>query len=223
MRTGFGSDVGRRRENNEDSLFRDDQRGLFAVADGMGGHPAGDVAAREAIAAVADRLTDDEFDACGAVQALSDALIAAHEAVVAAAEADPDKRGMGTTAVVVHVDEQAVVTCSHIGDSRAYVLTGGRLVRVTEDHVFTPRGGGRLLTQALGSSRTVEPEAAEVRVEAGDKVLLCTDGLTDMVSDREIRDILGQAAHPQTVCDELIAAALDAGGLDNITCIVIDV
>ena len=222
MRTGFGSDVGRKRENNEDSLFRDDQRGLFAVADGMGGHPAGDVAAREAIAALADRLTDDDFDTCGAVQALSDALVAAHEAVVAAARVDPDKRGMGTTAVVVHVDEQAVVTCSHIGDSRAYVLTGGRLLRVTEDHV-TAREAGRLLTQALGTSRTVEPDAAEVRLEPGDKVLLCTDGLTDMVSEREIRDILGQAAHPQTVCDELIAAALDAGGLDNITCIVIDV
>ncbi|MBW3618961.1 MAG: protein phosphatase 2C domain-containing protein [Actinobacteria bacterium] len=223
VRSGSGSDVGRRREKNEDSYLEDEDRRLFVVADGMGGHPSGEVASREAVAALDRALSNGALDAADRMKALTDALVAAHEAVVATATTEPEKRGMGTTAVVVHLDEDdGTMTCAHIGDSRAYVLAVDRFVRVTEDHVWGGQGG-RSLTQAIGSSKEVEPEAAEVDLNAGDKILLCTDGLTDMLDDREIRDILAKDADAQTLCDELIASALDHGGVDNITCIVIEV
>jgi serine/threonine protein phosphatase PrpC len=188
----------------------------------MGGHPAGDVASREAIAALDAALDGESLTADDGMRALSAALISAHQRVVQAANDDPGWRGMGTTAVVAHLDEaESLLTCAHIGDSRAYVLAGDRLIRVTEDHVW---GGdfGRTLSQAIGTSHGVEPEAAEVDLSPGDRILLCTDGLTDMLDDATIRDLLGSDQRPQAVCDDLIAAALDRGGVDNITCIVIE-
>jgi serine/threonine protein phosphatase PrpC len=223
VETGSGSDVGHRRPRNEDALLTDATRRLFAVADGMGGHPAGHVASREALAAVDHALSREALRETPLMKILADALVAAHERVVAAAGDEPGRRGMGTTAVVAHLDEdESLLTCAHIGDSRAYVLAGDRLVRVTEDHVW--RGpAGRNLSQAIGSSRRIEPEAAEVQLAPGDRILLCTDGLTDMLDDRDIRDHLRRELPPPQVCDELIATALDRGGVDNITCIVIDV
>ncbi|MBW3659372.1 MAG: protein phosphatase 2C domain-containing protein [Actinobacteria bacterium] len=223
MRSGSGSDVGHRRPKNEDSFLSDGDRRLFVVADGMGGHPAGDVASREAVAALDLALSNGALESSDRMQALTQALIKAHEAVVEAATTDPEKRGMGTTAVVAHLDaDETTLTCAHIGDSRAYVLTDERLIRITEDHVWGGRGG-RSLTQAIGSSKKVEPEAAEVDLQPGDKVLLCTDGLTDMLADRDIRDVLLQDADAQALCDQLIETALERGGVDNITCIVIEV
>jgi serine/threonine protein phosphatase PrpC len=223
VQSGSGTDVGNRRPKNEDSFLEDDERRLFVVADGMGGHPAGDVASSEAVAALDRALTDEALDGRDRMQALTDALLEAHDAVVSAASSDPGKRGMGTTAVVAHLDEdESILTCAHIGDSRAYVMTRDRLVRVTEDHVWNGRGG-RSLTQAIGSSEQVQPEVAEVELRHGDRVLLCTDGLTDMLDDRHIRDLLARDEDPQAICDALIATALQHGGVDNITCIVIEV
>jgi serine/threonine protein phosphatase PrpC len=223
VKSGSGTDVGHQRPRNEDALLEDVSRRLFAVADGMGGHPAGDVASREALEAVDEALPAEALHSSPVMEVLARALVSAHERVAAAAGDEPGRRGMGTTAVIAHLDEdESLLTTAHIGDSRAYVLAGDRLVRVTEDHVL---GGpsGRSLTQAIGSSSAVEPEAAAGDPRPGDRILLCTDGLTDMLDDRDIRDHLAQEQPPESVCDALIATALDRGGIDNITCIVIDV
>lgn len=223
MDSAAGSDAGKRRPRNEDAFLEDAARGLYVVADGMGGHPAGDVASEVAIRALDEALAERTLSDDDLMRVLSDALIDAHRKVVEAADVDPGRRGMGTTAVVAHLTPDCrLLTCAHIGDSRAYVKKGQRLVRVTEDHVVgSPRG--RMLSQAIGTSGRVEPEAAEVDLNAGDRVLLCTDGLTDMLADGEIADLLSSDPSAQRVCDRLIQRALDRGGHDNVTCIVIDV
>lgn len=222
LREAARSDTGHRRTRNEDGYLDDLDRRLFAVADGLGGHPAGDVASRTALDAIDEHLDENELARTddGRMRLLSRALIRAHRRVVEAAQAEPGRVGMGTTAVVAHVDDD-LLTLAHIGDSRAYVLQDGELRRITEDHVH--RGPfGRTLAQALGIAEQVEPEAAEVDLRPGDRVLLCTDGLTDMVDDGEIARILGSGHDPATTCDELVTTALANGGLDNVTVVVID-
>jgi serine/threonine protein phosphatase PrpC len=187
----------------------------------MGGHAAGEVASREALAAVDRALPRERLRGSPVMVVLAEALIEAHERVAAAASHAPERAGMGTTAVIAYLDEnESLLTTAHVGDSRAYVLTGERLLKVTEDHVRVGPRGFRL-TQAIGSSSRVEPEAAEVHVGPGDRILLCTDGLTGMVDDGDIRGHLARDVPPAAVCDDLIGAALDCGGDDNITCIVI--
>lgn len=223
MDSAAKTDAGKRRPRNEDAYLDDDGRGLYVVADGMGGHPAGDVASRIAIKSLDELLEAGSLSDEDLMRVLSRALVDAHKRVVEAAATDAERSGMGTTAVVAHLDRDgSVLTCAHIGDSRAYVKKGDRLIRVTEDHVVNgPRG--RMLSQAIGTSGDVEPEAAEVELADGDRILLCTDGLTDMLGDDEINDLLGSDPSAQKVCDRLIQRALDRGGHDNVTCIVVDV
>lgn len=224
MRAGSGSDIGHVRSDNQDAFLQDEEQRLFVVADGLGGHPAGGAASDDAVEALREALSDGALDeAEDRMRVLADALVAAHDRVASAAARDPGKRGMGTTAVVIHIDDTAsVLTCANIGDSRAYLLRDGRLAQITEDH-STAGPGGPTLTQALGFSREVAPDAVQLDVRAGDKLLLCTDGLTDMLADRDIRAILVKDAPPQLLCDELIEVALERGGVDNVTCIVVEV
>jgi len=214
MQVGFRSEIGHVRQRNEDSVLVEPGSGLFAVLDGMGGHPAGDVASAMAV----DRLREalDGADVSDPATAVADALRQAHEAVLAEADANPSRHGMGTTAVVaLVVGSEAWV--GHVGDSRAYLLqAGGALSPVTADH-----GAGGYLTQALGLDRGVRPDVFQVALADDDRLLLCTDGLTNMVEDREIESILRAAEDPQRACDALTQAALDAGGVDNITTVVI--
>ncbi len=224
MQVAAGSDVGLVRSRNEDAYLEAPDRRVYAVADGMGGHPAGNVASRTALEGVdqsLDTATLEAADDC--MKVLRRALEDAHARVRRAADEDPSLRGMGTTAVLAHVDEQEqLLTLAHVGDSRAYRLDGrGRLRRLTHDHVWDHQFG-RTLMQAIGSSRRVEPETAEVNLSPGDRILLCTDGLTDLVPEDQIAEIVRRDVNVEAIRDALVDAALTHGGYDNVTVLLIE-
>ena len=223
MQVAVGTDVGHARPRNEDAYLEAPDRRVYAVADGMGGHPAGDVASRTALEAVDAALDPARLETEDRMQVLRRALEEAHDRVHDAAVEDPTLTGMGTTAVLVHVDaDERLLTLAHVGDSRAYRLDGdGRMRRLTQDHVWDHRFG-RTLMQAIGSSRRVEPETAEVKLNPGDRILLCTDGLTDLVPEDQIADIVGRPAPLEEVRDALVDAALTQGGYDNVTVLLIE-
>ncbi|MCY7373712.1 MAG: protein phosphatase 2C domain-containing protein [Spirochaetaceae bacterium] len=211
MQVAYRTEVGHVRQRNEDALLARPERGVLAVADGLGGHPAGDVASMTAINSL-DHASLTGESAEGDLRA---ATQAAHEAVVAAADEEPGRAGMGTT-LVLTVVAGSTARVLHVGDSRAYLLDdGGGLRALTEDH-----GVNGYLRQALGLDRAVEPDVVEIECPAGSRLLLCTDGLTNMVDDPAIADLLGRG-DAQQACDALVEAALANGGIDNVTVIVL--
>ena len=149
---------------------------------------------------------------------IAEVLHEAQGVVLADERANPEHHGMGTTAVVVHVAPDRA-TVANLGDSRCYLMRRDEFAQVTVDHVWTSPFG-RSLTQAIGSSDGIEPELFEVTLEPGDRILLCTDGLTDMVEDPDIAAVLGGAASAQAAADGLVEAALERGGRDNVTVVV---
>jgi serine/threonine protein phosphatase PrpC len=231
VRVGARSDIGRARERNEDAyLLRDP---LFAVADGMGGHRGGDVAS-----ALALEILESGEDSAGDATAapLAETIKEANRRLLDRAESDRDLRGMGTTLTAVLTDD-AKAHVAHVGDSRAYLLRDGNLQQLTEDHTLVQRmvREGRItsqeagthpqrsiLTRALGVDADFSVDELTLDVHAGDRLLLCTDGLTSMVERDRIREILGGEDDPQVACDRLIDAANRAGGDDNVTVIVLD-
>ena len=210
--------VGYVRGRNEDAMLHEPDRGLFVVADGLGGHPAGDVASRIATETLDDRLDADTL-ADDPAAAIDEAVQAAHLAIVEETRRTPATEGMGTTVVAAWTDGHRLVL-GNVGDSRAYHLHDGSLTQLTSDDVFEA-AYGRSLTQALGSSNDITTELLDVELETGDRVLLCTDGLTDMVDDRLIADLLADDGGAQRIADRLAASALDHGGYDNVTVIVL--
>jgi serine/threonine protein phosphatase PrpC len=223
------SDIGRLRQRNEDAyLVRDS---LFVVADGMGGHRGGDVASALALETIESGAPDDDT-----LQGLVEDIKRANQAVLERGEADRDLRGMGTTITALLV-EDGRAHVAHVGDSRAYLLRDGTLQQLTEDHTLVQRmvREGRLtedeaahhpqrsvLTRALGVEEEVPVDELTLDVHAGDRLLLCTDGLTTMIDRGRIQKILARERDPQGACDKLIDAANRAGGDDNITVIVLD-
>jgi serine/threonine protein phosphatase PrpC len=231
VRVGARSDIGRARVRNEDSYLVKEP--LFAVADGMGGHKGGDVASSLALqtidaAAAAPKQEDLEH--------LVEQIKEANHRVLERGETDKDLRGMGTTVTaLLTADGKAHVV--HVGDSRAYRLRDGTLQQLTEDHTLVQRmvREGKLteeeaahhpqrsvLTRALGVDVDIPIDQLTLDVQEGDRVLLCTDGLTSMVGRDRIQEILEGEAEPQAACERLIDAANRAGGDDNITVIVVD-
>lgn len=211
------TEIGLVREHNEDDLLVDEQQRLFVVADGLGGHVAGEVASSTAVRAAHAAFI--ESAATDPQRALPEALHLAHEAVMEEAAADPSRRGMGTTAVVATLSpDDRQLWVSHVGDSRAYLMRSGQLHRLTADH----RIGGGNLTQALGTSGEIEPDTARVDLQTADRVLLCTDGLTDMLGDDEIATHVA-SGEPEQSCDRLVDAAMANGGIDNVTLVLIEV
>lgn len=232
----FGAtDAGKVRANNEDALLVGEGRDetLFAVADGIGGFEAGEVASRIAIDVLGDLEPGDSFEA---------AIREANRRILAVGRGDERLSGMGTTVVAVRFGgtrEEPAVEIAHVGDSRAYLLRGGELRPVTEDHSLVAelvRSGDltraqaaehpqkNLITRALGADEEVEVDTAVLPVEAGDRLLLCSDGLTDMVAEARIAGILADSPDdPEGPARALLSAALDAGGSDNVTVIVVDV
>jgi serine/threonine protein phosphatase PrpC len=227
VRFGVATDIGRARERNEDSYLAEEP--LFAVADGMGGHRAGDVAsalALETLGAIRDS---------GSWGRLSDQVREANRVVYERSAEDRELEGMGTTLTAV-VAEDRSVRLVHVGDSRAYQARDGRIQQLTQDHTVVERlvREGRItaeeaefhpqqsmLYRALGVEETIPVDEASIDVEAGDQLLLCSDGLTRMVREDEILAILESAPDPQTGADRLVEAANRAGGLDNITVLVL--
>ena len=229
------SDTGRLRAGNEDRFYAGTT--LFAVADGLGGHAAGEVASALAIEAVAG-LDGGSLPAPEQTQrVLLEAFATANQSVAGAAASEPAWRGMGTTLTAVLVEGDRA-HLAHVGDSRGYLLRGGGPLRqLTHDHTVVAElvRRGRLrpelaaahpdrgvLLQAIGLQRVLLVQAPPpVPLAVGDQVLLCTDGLTDVVDDDQIAELLDRHAQPAAACRALIEAANAAGGPDNITAVLL--
>nr|WP_308190654.1 protein phosphatase 2C domain-containing protein [Arthrobacter hankyongi] len=238
LTVGQGTDRGLRRQLNEDSLLVAPP--LFAVADGMGGHEAGEVASRICVetlqAEVAGRTANGvrAADALG-VEQLRRLIALADQRIRAAADARAGTTVSGVALVPADGGPHWLVF--NVGDSRTYRLSGGRLQQITKDHsevqelldlgriseqqaLVHPRRN--VVTRALGTGEDAEPDFWLLPVETGDRMLICSDGLTSEVSDDHLHTILAALAHPQDAVDSLIQAALRSGGRDNITVVVID-
>lgn len=231
---GAATDVGRVRERNEDSFLS--REPLFAVADGMGGHRGGSVASKLALE-VLSQMGGDSMSGDGAAKDLAEMVVQANEAVLERASEQPRLTGMGTTLTAIVV-QPGRLHLAHVGDSRAYMLRDGTLRQLTEDHSLVQRmvKEGKLtpeeaevhphrsvLTRALGVEPELEVDKETIEVGPGDRVLLCSDGLTTMVSEDEIQEVLAEQQDPQAAAEALVEAANEAGGADNVTAVVIDV
>jgi serine/threonine protein phosphatase PrpC len=216
------SETGRVRKNNEDAAYSG--RWLFAVADGMGGHAAGEVAAATAIESL--RLYDADVGQMALLETLSRAVVEANGQVARRAAEDPARRGMGTTltAMLWSGDRFAL---AHIGDSRAFRLRDGQLSQITEDHVMgklvsNPGWLAPVMSRYLDGRPDRSPDISIREARPGDRYMICSDGLSPVVSTEAIRDALA-AAGPGGAMRQLVALAYEAGAPDNISVIVIDV
>jgi len=246
----FGlTDVGRKRKHNEDAYALDVNEGLFIVADGMGGHAAGEVAAKITVQTIGEFIAatrqkeeatwpfryDHELEFNS--NRLAIAIEKANERVMAAVAAQPWLKGMGTTVVAGLINEKTL-SLAHVGDSRAYLFREGTLRRLTDDHswVHEQVAAGILtedeakshplknvVTRALGGGPSVSPDLQELAFRAGDEFIFCSDGLTTMLSDEEIHAEAEKEREPQSLCRNLVDEANDRGGVDNITVVVVRV
>lgn len=227
---GSRTEIGNVREHNEDSLTV--LPPLFAVADGMGGHEAGEVASEITINTLND-LAPQSADA----EALARAVVAANLNVIKAPSQGVGREGMGTTLTAAILEKERLVI-AQAGDSRAYLLHNGSLQQLTRDHSLMADmiEAGQLteaearvhpnrsvITRAIGSDPHMQPDLYELNVETGDRLLLCSDGICGMIEDHEIASIMRQAPSAQSCADQLVEAALAAGGFDNATAVVVDV
>lgn len=227
---GSRTEIGNVREHNEDSLTV--LPPLFAVADGMGGHEAGEVASEITINTLND-LAPQSADA----EALARAVVAANLNVIKAPSQGVGREGMGTTLTAAILEKERLVI-AQVGDSRAYLLHNGSLQQLTRDHSLMADmiEAGQLteaearvhpnrsvITRAIGSDPHMQPDLYELNVETGDRLMLCSDGICGMIEDHEIASIMRQAPSAQSCADQLVEAALAAGGFDNATAVVVDV
>lgn len=228
----FGSrtDIGYVRDHNEDSLIIIPP--LFAVADGMGGHEAGEIASEITVNTLAE-LVPSHLDAEG----LTAAVEAANYNVMKAPRQGIGRDGMGTTLTAAMLEGERLLI-AQVGDSRAYLLHKGHLQQITRDHSLmadlieagqiTPEEARvhpnrSVITRAIGSDIHMRPDIYELNVDAGDRILLCSDGLSSMISNNAIESIMRRQSDAQHCADELVTAALENGGADNVTVVVADV
>ena len=231
------TDVGRVRRGNEDAFLMDPERGIFLVADGMGGHAAGEVAsaiAREVVGSALARELDAGVHGEELERMMDASIRAAHAAILAYAARRPAARGLGTTLTTCVVHEDGVVRIGHVGDSRLYLLRDGLLAQLTRDHTWvqgevdagrlTPAAArthalSHIITRALGADSADDPDLHSGTVGPGDLLLLCTDGLTGKVDDPTLAEILSAPLPLPRRVDELLRAANARGGDDNITAV----
>jgi PPM family protein phosphatase len=229
------SDVGLLREGNEDSAYAGPR--LLAIADGMGGHAAGEVASAVAISAIAPLDGQGLTDSTDMLDALAAAVASARSTLHEMSEEDPATEGMGTTLTALLWADDQVAIC-HIGDSRAYLLRDGDLYQITRDHTLiqslvdegrlSPQAAANhpqrsLIMRALQGSTEADPDLSMHTALLGDRYLLCSDGLTDVVTDLAVHTTLVSVQSPEQAVEQLINQAITNGGPDNITCIVADV
>jgi protein phosphatase len=229
------SDVGLLREGNEDSAYAGPR--LLAIADGMGGHAAGEVASAVAISAIAPLDAQVLISSEEMLDALASAVASARDTLHEMSESDPAVEGMGTTLTALLWMDDQVAVC-HIGDSRAYLLRDGDLYQITRDHTLiqslvdegrlSPAAAANhpqrsLIIRALQGSTEADPDLAMHTAQLGDRYLLCSDGLTDVVGDEDVHEVLSSVQDADEAVGRLIALAIRNGGPDNITCIVADV
>lgn len=235
---------GRVRAENEDCIATRSDLGLAVLADGMGGHQAGEVASRMAVDLISEYLANLPREAGaprgvrGKRQALEQAIQKANAAIHEAAQNRPDYKGMGST-VVVAIFTGDRLCIGHVGDSRLYRLRAGGLEQLTKDHsvvqelinrgLFTPEEARQslaknLVTRALGVDATIEAETTDAAVQPNDVYLLCSDGLTDVLSDEQIAEVLrGDSADLDAAARRLVDRANDGGGPDNVSVILVRV
>jgi PPM family protein phosphatase len=237
MKIAYRSDTGKVRTNNEDAILVDQGKGIFLLADGMGGHNAGEVASKLAVEVTHDYLKDligrleNDTDI---LQALNTAVIKAHDIVKKKGDSDKDLQDMGTTLVVLVIKDNKAFIC-HAGDSRAYLFRDN-LEQLTKDHTLgeymvehepmrrdeVPPYAWHMLNQAIGIYDNVEPDNRTIELETGDILLLCSDGLTGMLADKDITAILKN--HQNNIdksVDSLVTEANNRGGKDNISLILV--
>lgn len=230
MNVGAETSIGKVRQTNEDAFWA--EKGLLIVCDGMGGHRAGEVASAMAV----ESIRNFPFQFHDPPAEVRQAILQAHATIVQASLHNPELQGMGTTvtmALCVEAEEGADVTVGHVGDSRAYYYANGELCRITNDHsvvgeltrqgtlspeeaVLHPQR--HVLSQALGIGE-VEVEVHRIFLPSGARILICTDGLTDVLSDEQIKEHIARS-EPQETARALVALANAQGGRDNITVIV---
>ncbi len=238
VRVGAATDVGLVREVNEDSYLAAPP--VFVVADGMGGHDGGDIASRMVVEEFA-RITEDGYDALRGAEVVTETLDRCQRRLDAYGDthrgSDGGRWRGGTTAVVALVVEGHWLL-ANLGDSRIYAVGGRELVRVSVDHSLVQElvDAGEIteeeaavhperhiVTRALGGPDEVEPDFFVLPLVEFERVLLCSDGVTGMVGDRDIESLLADSADPRDAADRLVAAAVAAGGIDNATAVVVDV
>ncbi|MFH1350944.1 MAG: Stp1/IreP family PP2C-type Ser/Thr phosphatase [Pseudomonadota bacterium] len=239
------TDVGLKRDGNEDFLSLDDSLGLYIVADGMGGHLAGEVASRIAVEMINEsykkwikkEATAEEIFGPGDSSLtlrgnyISSSIKLANRVVLEMAKEYAEYHGMGTTVVVLLINADLIVA-AHVGDSRIYMIRDGHMERLSKDHtlvseqvemgIMTPAEAEtsplrHVLTRNLGSTSSVQPEVYEIEPFDEDRFILCSDGLTDLVSDEEIFKMMQNEDEPERLCHQLIEKALQRGGHDNTT------
>ncbi len=234
MRWSQATEVGLVRKQNEDSVCVDPGLAFFAVADGMGGHRAGEVASRMALETVVRRLNAGHRE--DAAKSLLEGVRQANSSIYAASRSDGSCRGMGTTISAAAIRDGELIL-AHVGDSRAYLIRGDKIHPLTEDHSLVQemiRHGGisreqarehphrNVLTRALGTDPEVDVDLISTGLEKGDIVLLCTDGLCGLVGDEEILQLVREAGVPHRAVKNLVDEALKRGGADNISVIVVE-
>jgi serine/threonine protein phosphatase PrpC len=247
LRVGAATDTGRVRDLNEDVYVSRADQGLFVVCDGMGGAPAGEVASQVAAEAIVEQLNrpangdgrskNDSRGFLPQTARLADAVRRSNAIVYRQAQHEATQAEMGTTVVGAWIQDQ-IVSVAHVGDSRAYLWHDDRLEPLTRDHSLAEaevRAGllereeslnsqhQNVLLRAIGREPDVEVDLAEIPVQPGDYLLLCSDGLTRMVSELTLARTIDELRDPQSICDALIHAANRNGGADNITVIVVEV
>lgn len=243
------SDVGRVRGNNEDSFKLLPELNLFVLSDGMGGEAHGEVASALAVETITQHCTEahrnpalpmegePRTDLCEKTNRLLSAIRLANHRIFQQAKADPNKKGMGATVVAIWLEGERMCV-AHVGDSRAYLLRAGDLQQLTEDHSLVAEQVRRgiltrqqadtsknqsVLLRALGIEETVDADAAEHVLIDGDAVLLCSDGLDRMVTDPEIASVILTRPSADAAVDRLIELALENGGEDNVTVVLLRV
>ncbi len=237
MDTAYISDIGLLRKNNEDRYLVMDEYGLFAVCDGMGGHKGGDVASKMAVDCLHEYMLNLAADSLrqNPISVLNAAIQKANHLIWLQAQGNSELHEMGTTITAAMIRKKQLAV-ANVGDSSLYIFRNGKLEKVTRDHTLAEKmvadgllknedkkssGYNHILTRALGIQEEVKIDNFEHQLYRGDLVLLCSDGLTDMLDDNEIETLLNQEENVQKSLDTLLDTALTKGGYDNITIILL--
>jgi protein phosphatase len=225
------TDKGLVRKENEDAFCIEKDLGLLAIADGMGGHASGEVASKMAIEILKESLKKEEEPLPGRLRSV---VKLANRTIYEAAQSQSQLNGMGTTLTALQLDGNRL-SIAHVGDSRAYLIRGGVIEQITDDHTIVSEQVARgtmtreeaarsdmrnILSRALGIGPEVDVDVEELAVSEGDHIVLCSDGLSELVSEDEILLEIESSSRPEIVCDELVDLANQRGGEDNITVIV---
>lgn len=236
MKYAYITDVGKKRTNNEDALFvcnKNDEANVYIVADGMGGHNAGEVASNNVIKIVSSLLCEKDNIT---PEYIIKAIQTANKEIYEMSKSKEELRGMGTT-IVIAIASKEQMTIAHVGDSRAYLLTKDGIQRLTTDHSWVQEliDTGALsqseakdhphknvITRAIGIDKDVKVDVLQRNWEEGEKLLLCTDGLNTHLEDNEIYDIVNKSSNIEIATSELVNSANNRGGSDNITVVLVE-